>query len=213
MAGSSVNAAFAQMTPRSLVTYGRAELAICKGFQGWLRGRAVTVRGRLRGAIHGRKSHLVGAADRARRLKMSTRVTLVPGTVATAPDARRDIARGFKLARRWQQQGKWREAEQAYDGILTVELKQGLGAVYKQQGRRKEAVALFRRPAAGAPDSPDIRTDFGVILANLDQPEEAVTCFEKALSAHPDRGPLLEAIEIAVTKAGARSRPMASNHA
>ena len=28
-----------------------------------------------------------------------------------------------------------------------------------------------------------------------------------------ERGPLLEVIEIAVAKAGARSRPMASNHA
>jgi hypothetical protein len=37
---------------------------------------------------------------------MSTSVTLIPETVATAPDTRRDIARGFKLARRWQQQGK-----------------------------------------------------------------------------------------------------------
>jgi tetratricopeptide (TPR) repeat protein len=116
---------------------------------------------------------------------------LIPGTAANAPDGRRDIARGFKLARRWQQQGKWREAEQVYGSILTVEPKHfgslcGLGAVYKQQGRRPEAVALFRRAAATAPDSADIQTDLGVIFANLDQPEEAIVCFEKALAANPD---------------------------
>ena len=82
--------------------------------------------------------------------------TLNSGTGANAPDGRRDIARGFKLARRWQQQGKWREAEQVYGSILTVEPKHfgslcGLGAVYKQLGRRAEAVALFRRAAAAAP--------------------------------------------------------------
>ena len=71
----------------------------------------------------GRKSHLVGAADRARRLKMSSSVTLIPATIATVPNARGDIARGFKLARRWQQQGKWREAEEVYRSILTVEPK------------------------------------------------------------------------------------------
>jgi tetratricopeptide (TPR) repeat protein len=185
---------------------------------------------------------------------MSTRVTLIPETAATAPDACRDIARGFKLARRWQQQGKRHEAEPVPCRILTLEPKYfgslcGLDAVYKQQGRRQ--AALFRRAATRAPGSPAIHTDLGVILANRDQPEEAVTCFEKALS-DPDaaqthnhraqrpltptssiavrqpiyrhavgrwrrrareREPLLEAIEIAVAKAGARSRPMASNHA
>ena len=84
--------------------------------------------------------------------------TLIPGTAANAADGRRDIARGFKLARRGQQQGKWRDAEQVHGSILTVEPKHfgllcGLGAVYKQQERREEAVALFRRAAATAPDS------------------------------------------------------------
>ncbi|HXW28587.1 MAG TPA: tetratricopeptide repeat protein [Xanthobacteraceae bacterium] len=116
--------------------------------------------------------------------------TLNSGTGANAPDGRRDIARGFKLARRWQQQGKWREAEQVYGSILTVEPKHfgslcGLGAVYKQQGRRAEAVALFRRAAAAAPESADIHTDLGVIFANLDQPQEAIACFENALAANP----------------------------
>jgi tetratricopeptide (TPR) repeat protein len=122
---------------------------------------------------------------------MSTSATLIPGPAATAPDGRRNIARGFELARRWQQQGKWREAEQVYGSILTVEPKHfgslcGLGAVYKQQGRREEAVALFRRAAATAPDSADIHADLGVIFANLDRPGEAIGCFEKALAANPD---------------------------
>jgi Flp pilus assembly protein TadD len=101
---------------------------------------------------------------------------LMPGTAANGPDGRRDVARGFKLATRWRQQGKWREAEPVYGSILTVEPKHfgslcGLGAVYKQRGRREEAVALFRRAAATAPDSTDIQTDLGVIFANLDQRE------------------------------------------
>jgi tetratricopeptide (TPR) repeat protein len=143
--------------------------------------------------------------------------TLIPGTAANAPDGRRDIARGFKLARRWQQQGKWREAEQVYGSILTVEPKHfgslcGLGAVYKQQGRREQAVALFRRAAATARDSADIQTDLGVIFANLDQPEEAIACFEKALVANPDHAETHNLLGNALHALG-RSQEAITHHA
>jgi hypothetical protein len=126
---------------------------------------------------------------------MSTSVTLIPGTGATVLDAGREIVRGFKLAERWQKQGKRREAEEVYGGILTIEPKHlgslcPLGAVYQQHGRRKETVAPFRRAAA--------------IHAHAFGRWRRRTC---------KREPLPEAIEIAVAKAGARSRPMASNHA
>jgi Tfp pilus assembly protein PilF len=96
---------------------------------------------------------------------MFTSTTLLSETAANALEARRDTARGFKLARRWQQQDKWRWAEQLYGSILTVEPRHfgslwGLGAVYKQS-RREEAVALFRRAAASAPDSADIQNPSG----------------------------------------------------
>jgi len=93
---------------------------------------------------------------------MFTSATLITGNAANAPEGRRDIARGFELARRWQQQGKWREAEQVYGSILTVEPRHfgslcGLGAVYKQPGWHEETVALFRRAA----DPTDIQSPSG----------------------------------------------------
>jgi tetratricopeptide (TPR) repeat protein len=119
---------------------------------------------------------------------MSINATIISGTTANGSDGCREIARGFKLARRWQQQGKWREAEQVYASFLTRHFASlaGLGAVYKQQGRREEAVALFRRAAASAPNSADIHSDLGVIFTNLEQPKEAIACFDKALAEDPD---------------------------
>lgn len=122
---------------------------------------------------------------------MSTNAKISAGAGSNVPDGRRDIARGFRLARRWQQQGKWHEAEQVYGSILTVDPKHfgslcGLGAVYKQLGRREEAVALFRRAVAAAPHSADIQATLGVIFANLDHPKEAVACFNNALAVAPD---------------------------
>jgi len=101
-----------------------------------------------------------------------------------------DIARDFHLARRWQQECKWQDAERLYGSILTVAPKHvgslcGLGAVYKQQGRREEALALFRRAAAAA-DGPDVQLGLGVIFANLDHPKEAIGCFKQVLVANPD---------------------------
>jgi|SRR5215469_197464 len=92
--------------------------------------------------------------------------TVIAGNAANPPEGRRDIARGFEVARRWQQQGKWREAVQVYGNVLTVEPRHfgslcGPGAAYRQQGRREEAVALFRRAAASARDSADIQSPSG----------------------------------------------------
>jgi tetratricopeptide (TPR) repeat protein len=120
---------------------------------------------------------------------MFTSATLISGSAANAPDGRRDIARGFKLARRWQQQGKWREAEQVYGSVLTVEPRHfgslcGPGAVYKQQGRREEAAALFRRAAASA----------------------------RWRRYANQLGPLLEALETAAPHASSPSGPMAPDH-
>jgi tetratricopeptide (TPR) repeat protein len=146
----------------------------------------------LCGAIHGQQTNLDMAAGQAwRPVRMSTSAKRTLRAASNAPDGRRDIARGFKLAGRWQQQGRWHQAEQVYGSILTVEPKHfgslcGLGAVCKQLGRREEAVALFRRAAANAPDSADIQAGLGAIFANLDRPEEAIACFQKALAANPD---------------------------
>jgi tetratricopeptide (TPR) repeat protein len=97
---------------------------------------------------------------------MFSSTTLISESAANALEGCRDIARGFKLARRWQQQGKWRGAEQLYGRVLTVRPRHfgslwGLGAAYKQQGQREEAVALFRRAAASAPASADIQNPSG----------------------------------------------------
>jgi hypothetical protein len=68
--------------------------------------------------------------------------TLIPGTAANAPDGRRDIALGFKLARRWQQQAKWREVDLL--PTLTAEECRQIGAGY------------LDRIKSGAPGAPRI---------------------------------------------------------
>jgi hypothetical protein len=159
---------------------------------------------------------------------------------ARAPDGRRDIARGFKLLRRWQQHTR---PSKLCGSMLTV---------CKKRGGREEALALFRHAAAEAPDSVDTQVDPGAIFANLDHPKEAVGCFQKALASawhscrqaiwrhsrplaiHPDfvqahiyrravvgrwrhyaraRRPLLEALDLPLTNAGPRSGSTVSDHA
>jgi hypothetical protein len=115
---------------------------------------------------------------------------------AAAPDGRRDIARDFKLARRWQQQGKWREAEQVYGSILTVEPRHfgwlcGLGAVYNNRTER-----LVTSAAAIEVRQPFYR--------------HAVGRWRRYAN---ELGSLLEALETAAPHASSPSGPMAADHA
>ena len=141
---------------------------------------------------------------------MSTSVTLVPET-ATAPDAPRGIARGFKLARRGRPDDAsvcfglaialpklngfedsiiWTQKALALDPSK-VEFHHAIGGTGTRRchGRRRGA-SNARRP----------RVWEGV------KPQACNNCHARACGLSP------EAIEIAVAKAGARSRPRAANH-
>jgi tetratricopeptide (TPR) repeat protein len=142
---------------------------------------------------------------------MAKNANIAASAAPRARDGQDDLARGFALARRYQRQGKWREAEQLYASILAIDPSHfgslcGLGAVCKQQEKREDAVALFRRAAAIAPDSADIRTGLGVIFTNLNCHEEAISCFKTALAANPDHAETHNHLGNAYQKLGRRQQ-------
>jgi len=79
----------------------------------------------------------------------------------------------------------------SYGSILTVEPKhfgslRGLAAVYKQQGRRKEAVSHLGRALTIHTSFAGAHCGLGVLLSELIGPHAAILHFEQALAAEPD---------------------------
>jgi tetratricopeptide (TPR) repeat protein len=61
-----------------------------------------------------------------------------------------------------------------------------LAFLYAQQDRRREALALFDRAAALAPDNAEYAFNRGFLLQELNDHEAAVEAFRRAIHIHPD---------------------------
>ena len=61
-----------------------------------------------------------------------------------------------------------------------------LGFLYAQQDRRREALALFDRAAALAPDNAEYAFNRGFLLQELNDHEAAIEAFRRALDIHAD---------------------------
>ena len=105
-------------------------------------------------------------------------------------DQRTRIGRVFAIARSLQQAGKWRQAEQLYLRILSIEPKHlaalfGLGTLRAQHGESNAAARVFAAAARAAPQSAPAQVGVGVALARLNRPAEAIACYETALALDP----------------------------
>jgi tetratricopeptide (TPR) repeat protein len=106
-------------------------------------------------------------------------------------DAQRTrIGRAFAIATSLQGAGKWRQAEQLYLRILTIEPKHfaallGLGTLRAQHGDSNAAARVFAAAARAAPQSAPAQASIGVALARLNRPAEAIAYYEAALALDP----------------------------
>jgi tetratricopeptide (TPR) repeat protein len=141
---------------------GSAEPRICKDIRGWARQLASTTTG----AIHGHKTNVDLAAGEAWRPVTSITAKSTLRLASSAPNRARLQAREAMAAA---SMARGRAALRQYPNCL------------QKRGGREEAVALFRRAAADAPDSGDIQLGLGMIFAKLDPRKEAIACFQKAL--------------------------------
>jgi tetratricopeptide (TPR) repeat protein len=105
-------------------------------------------------------------------------------------DQRTRIDRVFAIARSLQQAGKWRQAEQLYLRIVTIEPRHfaalfGLGALRAQHGDSNAAARVFAAAARTAPLSAGAQASVGVALMRLNRPAEAIAYYQAALGLDP----------------------------
>ena len=122
-------------------------------------------------------------ALRARRL-FRNRMNVAMGAPAEAESSvSTDMRRAMDLHR----QGRLGEAEQCYVAILDHDREHAdalhlLGLARYQQGHAIEALHLMRSALKSGPASPDVLSNYGLVLAALDQHQEALERFEEALA-------------------------------
>jgi tetratricopeptide (TPR) repeat protein len=101
-----------------------------------------------------------------------------------------DLLQAYHDAVALHQQRQWHEAEQLYGLILERDPDHlgalcGLGSIRRQQGKRDDAILLYRRAAVAVPHSADVQLSLGVIFAALDHTDEAIACYRAVLAIRP----------------------------
>jgi tetratricopeptide (TPR) repeat protein len=98
--------------------------------------------------------------------------------------------KALALAAEHQKEGRWEQAEQAYNEVLrnnpaNVDAMRLLGNVSMQTGRIYKAERLFRRAVANAPDFVLAQVDLGWALKKQNRLEEAIEQFRQAIRLEP----------------------------
>lgn len=98
--------------------------------------------------------------------------------------------RGFQAAFAMHQQGRLREAEQAYRAVLAADpadfdCLHHLGLLHAQRGELDDAVTLMRQALAHRPHSVEAHNNLGNALALLKRHDEAIASYRNALSQRP----------------------------
>jgi tetratricopeptide (TPR) repeat protein len=108
-----------------------------------------------------------------------------------------DVAQALRIATHLQQQGRSREAERIFTGIVAVfeqalaqapglaEVHNGLANVLCALGRPEQAIDHYRQALAIAPDHAPGHFELGNALRTLSRHDEAASHFERALTADP----------------------------
>lgn len=96
----------------------------------------------------------------------------------------------FRRACLLQEGGRYREAAQAYRGLLGehpdhVGSQNNLGLVLMALGEPDEAVASFRRAVALQPDHAEAYNNMGVAYRHMGKAQEALDCYAAALKCKP----------------------------
>ena len=165
-----------------------------------LDGRAVGDARRLADAIQ-------QSAEAGRRITLAVErggwtkdVTLSPTPVqpiasasptVAATDRAGELAGEVEAANRLYDAGRWREAEDAYRGVLAslpgdVRVLGRLCHVLVMQDRLTDAVQACRNAHRAAPREPSILQNLGFSLARLGNTEEAIASYQRAIDVAPE---------------------------
>jgi len=109
-----------------------------------------------------------------------------------------------------QLEGRLQEAEQIYAAVLAVDganfdSLHNLSLIRRQQGKLAESLFLIQRARESNPNSPQVHDSLGSTLLRLNQPEKAITCYERAIALKSD---FAEAYSNLAGALAALNRPM-----
>ncbi len=96
-------------------------------------------------------------------------------------------ALGFNLY----QQGKIRDAEAIFEGLIALDGKNyygyaGLGAMALAEEKLEEALGYLKKAAELSPEDPSVHANLGEVLLRMAKFDEASAEFEKALDLDPE---------------------------
>lgn len=101
------------------------------------------------------------------------------------------VSRDFRAALAMQAQGRWRDAEELYRGVLQrdpahVQALFNLGLVRIRQGAVDDAIELLERTVRQDPDFAEARNALGIALRLSNRAPEALAHYAAALAIRPD---------------------------
>lgn len=116
-----------------------------------------------------------------------------------------DIPTALRAAERYKRQGRLRDAERAYRGVLAdqpghVPAVLGLAEACRRQGRKDEATQLLLGVLPLAPGSLELTIAIGRLLGDCDEVEGAIASFERAAQLAPAHSEVLRLLAAATKR-------------